>query len=261
MKFILNILHSIYGLYAVLCFFIFMPLILLIYVFLLFLPEQKRMMSIFYINRVWFKLWSVLTGIWMKIEGHDFIERNESYVILLTHNNLLDIPAAASCILHPFKPLVKKELMKIPLMGQLLSLTSIPVSRKSKESRKASFERMVSHINRGISVLIFPEGTRNRSEKPLKDFYDGGFKLAIRTQKPILPVVILGHRELQPVDTFRAKPGTLTFKIMEPINTVGMAAGDAETLKEKVHQLMLKTLLEEDPYTMAKEKDKEKVKS
>ena len=219
------------------------------------------MLSIFYINRVWFKIWSILTGIWMKIEGHDYIDKEESYVIILTHNNLLDIPAAASCILHPFKPLVKKELMKIPLMGQLLSLTSIPVSRKSKESRKASFELMVAHINSGISVLIFPEGTRNRTDKPLKDFYDGGFKLAVRTQKPILPVVILGHRELQPVDSFRAKPGTLTFKIMEPISTVGMSAGDADTLKENVHKLMLNTLLTEDPYTIKREKEKEKVGS
>jgi 1-acyl-sn-glycerol-3-phosphate acyltransferase len=247
-RYLLMPLQALYSFYALALFFLTAIPALLVYSLMALFPARTRMMGIYYYNRTWIGLWSLLTGIWIDIENRRALDPKETYVLAINHNNLLDIPMAGSCIVHPFQPLIKSELLRVPLLGTLFSLTSIPVNRSSPESRAASFERMVRKIQGGMSILIFPEGTRNRTEAPLKSFYDGAFRLAIATQKPVMPVLFMHHRLLQPVKTFWLRPGRIAVRFLEPIPTAGMGEGDSDRLREQVYGLMESTLLRDDRF-------------
>ena len=88
--------------------------------------------------------------------------------------------------LTSLRPLGKKELLNIPVFGWILRSVAVLVDRSNPESRRKSVERLNKIFKRGISVIIFPEGTTNKTDKPLTPFYDGAFRIAIENQGPYL---------------------------------------------------------------------------
>ena len=90
----------------------------------------------------------------------------------------------------------------------------------------------------GISILIFPEGTQNRSKEPLQPFYDGAFRIAIETQQPLLPLVVIGAGKLMPPKKFFIQPGRISIHVLDEIPTEGLTLADVTKLKEKAYQLM-----------------------
>ena len=147
--------------------------------------------------------------------------------------------AAISFGLRVFaKPLVKKELTKIPGIGQLFSLMCLTVDRSDKESRYNSKVKMLSDLKQDISIVIFPEGTRNKSTEPLLSFFDGAFELAIEAQVPIIPVIQLNTRKLNPKSSILFRPGILELVHLPSISTIGLTIDNTKELKEKVHAIM-----------------------
>ena len=124
----------------------------------------------------------------------------------------------------------------------------LPVDRSSKEARNASKVRMLNELKQGISILIFPEGTRNRTKNPLIPFYDGAFELAIEAQVPILPVVLTNIRKINRVDTLLVQPGTLEITHLPPIDTKGLSIHQLEELKQRTFDVMKNNLLQHDEY-------------
>ena len=108
-----------------------------------------------------------------------------------------------------FRPLAKKELLKIPVFGWIAKAATIIVDRSSPESRKKSIDRLKQFLRQGISILIFAEGTQNRSKEVLQPFHDGAFRIAIDTQQPILPMVVIGAGRLMPPSTINLRPGKI----------------------------------------------------
>ncbi|HMR58148.1 MAG TPA: lysophospholipid acyltransferase family protein, partial [Cyclobacteriaceae bacterium] len=97
-------------------------------------------------------------------------------------------------------------------------------------------------LNMGINILVFPEGTQNRTKELLQPFKDGAFRIAADTQKPLLPMVVQGAGKLMPPGTIRLRPGKIKI-IVSPEIPVG-ADEDTKTLKEKTFaklEAMLKT--------------------
>lgn len=238
--------RALYSFYALAVFFITLIPVLILYLLIAWMPHNKRLRTVYVINFVWIKVWGLLTGIIIRIRGSEHKDPKQTYVFMSNHCNLLDIPMTGSHIQHPFMPLIKKQLLNIPGLGQLFAMTSLPVDRTSQESRQRSFRRMVNAIETHTSILIFPEGTRNRTGKPLKDFYDGGFRLALHTQVPIIPVILLNIRDLQPVDTFWLSPGMMTLQYLPAVPTKGLTDADLPALKEQVHSAMYDFIVEHD---------------
>ncbi|MEM6802106.1 MAG: lysophospholipid acyltransferase family protein [Bacteroidota bacterium] len=239
-------LRFIYSLYAFLVFFITGFVTLIYYILISPLPNNTRLRWVYAYNRIWFKTWGYLTGFIFDIRGESYINRKETYVLMANHVNILDIFTTASHIRLPFMPLAKKEVYKVPILGQLVGLNAIPVDRSSPESRKESMKRMVEKMMTGTSILIFPEGTRNRTGQPLKNFYDGGFRLAIEAQKPIIPILLLNTRTLQPVNSVFLQPGRIRMDFLEPIDTQGMSLDDLPALKARIRKLMYEHIVKED---------------
>jgi 1-acyl-sn-glycerol-3-phosphate acyltransferase len=141
-----------------------------------------------------------------------------------------------------FRPLAKKELLKLPVFGWITRVTCVVVDRSSPQSRKRSIDQLIKILKLGISILIFPEGTQNKSGEPLQPFHDGAFRIAIETQQPILPLVVLNAGKLMPPKRLFLQPGLIRIYVGEPIPTAGMTVNEVPELKEKIRLLMLKIL-------------------
>ncbi len=244
-----KLLNLIYVFYVWITFSIWVPIMALVHLGAkLIRDEHRRLRFIYRAHRVWIGSWELLTRINIQVLQADKIHPEQVYIFTANHNNLLDIPVVGSSIIHPWKSLVKREILSYPLVGWLIRNISIPVDRASKESRHQSLLTMIHHLQSGISVLVFPEGTRNRSQDPLKRFHPGAFRAAIAAQVPVMPIVLTGIREMQPVDTLAFYPGTLTMRFLDPIPTQGLVEADEPRLREKVYAIMEREILASDPY-------------
>ena len=247
MKLIVGLAQRIYSIYAFILFFIFL-IVIFIWVVLSFglLSERQRLRGFYRCNQLCMTLWGWLTGIRFVTEHAEKKQKDETYVITPNHVNMLDIIMAGSRVIHDFRVLAKKEFKKIPVMGQIVGLVAITVDRSNKENRQQSLEEMKQWMDRGTSIMIFPEGSRNRSNEILAPFYNGAFSLAIQAQKPILPVILLDHRKLQPIHTFLLKPGKVRVRFLDPEPVAGLSNADLPWLKEQVFNRMKEAIIRHD---------------
>lgn len=150
----------------------------------------------------------------------------------------MDIPALVVTIKGQFRALAKKELLKIPVFGWIAQVMCVVVDRSSNESRRKSMDNLKRILGMGISVLIFPEGTQNRTKEPLQPFYDGAFRIAIETQEPILPIVVLNAGKIMPPGRAYIRPGKIVVVVGEEIPTRGLTLAEMKELREKVFGIM-----------------------
>ncbi|MFK7921597.1 MAG: lysophospholipid acyltransferase family protein [Bacteroidia bacterium] len=245
--------NLLYVSFVILTFIIWVPLVVLAHIFAKILADpHQRLRFIYKVHRIWIGLWEALTRIQINVEDHHKVDPEQTYMFVANHNNLLDVPVVGSCIQHPWKSLVKKEIIDIPILGWIIGNISIPVDRSSKISRSKSLLGMQQNLKEGTSILVFPEGTRNRSEQVLKKFHMGAFRAAIEAQVPIIPIIMIGSREMQPVDTMEFYPGLIQMRFLDPVPTKGLSSNDEATLRDKLYSLMEAELLDNDPYFQPK---------
>ena len=229
---------SIYGLTVFVgSFFIVFPAYLIV---LAIYNEKKAPFVAHRVNYYWAKCVMTLLLIRIKIEGLENIDKNKAYVMVSNHRSQLDIVACVLSCSNMFKYLAKEELTKMPVIGYAVKKFYIPVNRKSREGRAQSITNMIEALKEGISVFIYPEGTRNKTDQPLIPFYDGAFRLAIGEQVPMAVLTIIGAENLlSPKYTMSLHPGLIRCIWSKPIETTGMTVNDIESLKNKVKQTML----------------------
>jgi 1-acyl-sn-glycerol-3-phosphate acyltransferase len=236
---------TLFGLYAMtimlLSFFVVMPCYVIIFSFV---PKDKAPFKAHKISRFWAKLLFTCFFIKVDIKGMEHINPEKAYVFVCNHRSQMDIPLFARACINPFRFLAKIEVTKIPLIGYVVKRLYITVDRKSKDDRAKSFIRMQdSLLKEKISMVIFPEGTRNRTPHPLIDFKDGAFRLAISTKLPVAVLTILNAGEFSPAHKFmQLKPGTIKAIWTEPISTTNMTSNDLPHLKELVRKRILEVL-------------------
>lgn len=183
-----------------------------------------------------------LAGVWVKVKGKENIERKKSYVLVSNHQSYLDAIVNGSSFPGVFKFLAKAELSKPPVFGYLIKRICILTDRSNKASRIKSFQSMVNALKEGYSIMIYPEGTRNLTDRPLLKFYDGAFKLAIDSGTPILVQTLINSGNLLQSHKAKMRPGFIIAVWEAPISTEGMTKDDIPELKEKVRVIMLEKL-------------------
>lgn len=146
-----------------------------------------------------------------------------------------------------FRPLAKKELLKIPVFGWIARSAAVIVDRSSPESRKKSIDRLKKILNQGISILIFAEGTQNRTKEILQPFKDGAFRIAVDAQQSIIPIVVIGAGPLMPPGTINLKPGLIRIFVGKEIKTEGLSPADIPDLKKKTFTTMKSMIVENMP--------------
>jgi 1-acyl-sn-glycerol-3-phosphate acyltransferase len=192
----------------------------------------------FFFMKLWSWVFSKLNFIPYDMIGRDKIHRKKAYIYISNHTSSLDLPGIAMTIKGQFRPLAKKELLKVPVFGWITRATCVVVDRSSVQSRKRSMDFLKKILRYGISILIFPEGTQNRSSDPVLPFHDGAFRIAIETQQPILPMAVIGAGKLMPPKQFFIQPGKIKIIVMDEIPTLGMTLDSLPALKEKVFNLI-----------------------
>lgn len=184
----------------------------------------------------------MLTFIRYEFHGRENFRKGQSYIFVSNHTSFLDLPGLRLLIPGEFRPLAKKELLKIPVFGLIARGATVIVDRSSGESRKRSLDKLKKTLAEGISILLFAEGTQNRSKEVLQPFKDGAFRLAIDTQMPLLPMVVIGAGPLMPPGTINLRPGRIKIIVGPGIATVGMTETAAlknhtfEIMKEMIHK-------------------------
>jgi 1-acyl-sn-glycerol-3-phosphate acyltransferase len=175
-----------------------------------------------------------LTPMWhFRVTGEMPADPRNPYVVVANHESFVDILLIAHM---PFemKWLTKKELFKIPIVGWLLRLAGdVPLTRGEKSSANTAMNQCKVWLDRKVSVMIFPEGTRSTTGE-MGRFKDGAFRLAIEAQLPILPLAVHGaHNALHPHD-WRMYPTRAEARVLEPVPTAGLTMDDLDSLREAV---------------------------
>lgn len=182
----------------------------------------------------------LLTGVFRRNHNRRILKGKGPFVVVSNHRSFLDILINASAFPGVYKFLSKKEMTKIPIWGITVRRLCILVDRKSPESRAQSVDRMRQSLQSGFSILLYPEGTRNRTDKPLTDFYDGAFRLAAETGFPLAIMTLNDPRKYNdPRQTLDLAPGMVDV-YWDLIEDTG--SHTAEELKEMTRQAMLSHL-------------------
>lgn len=232
-----DFIAKIFAVWALIIFIVTLfPVALLIWIFGI-LNEPLRTEKFRLVSKFWMRIFFFFTGCSLKVIGKNYFKKDERYIITCNHNSLMDVPVSTPFIPGPNKTIAKVEMAKIPLFGLIYKRGSILVDRKDKNSRKDSFRKMKNVLQTGMHVCIYPEGTRNRTIQPLKEFHDGAFRLAIETGNPILPALIFNTKKiLPPGKVFYFWPAKMEIHFLEPVYL--KEDENYETLKEKIYTLM-----------------------
>jgi len=241
MGWLLKPFQWIYSIYALV---VFVAIMLLIFPFVIIASFFGRIRGgnmILQLCMLWADLWFFLIFIYVRRIYEAPHEKDKPYIFVANHISYLDAPIIVKAWRQPVRPLGKVEMGRVPVFGFIYRKAIVTVDRSSPENRQESINILKRVIKRGISIVVFPEGTFNTTNKPLKDFYDGAFRVAVETQTPVKPVVFLDAFErMHYRSIFSLTPGRCRIVYLEEIPVEGL---EVQELKERVYAAMEKTLL------------------
>ena len=193
-------------------------------------------------GRLWAKSILWFSRVKVSVQGLEHIDPGAPYVYMANHQSMFDILVLLGHLPVQFRWLAKKELFKIPIFGYAMARVGyISIDRSDRKSAIKSLHEAARKIARGVSVVVFPEGTRSE-DGHLKNFKKGGFHLAIDSGRPIVPVVIFGSHRVMPKGTLRIRPGRIVLSISAPVATESCQGKTKEALMKNVWSTMKKDM-------------------
>lgn len=194
------------------------------------------------VARSWARGILFVSRISVTVKGISNLNPSESYIYMSNHLSNFDIPLLLAHLPVQFRWLAKAELFRIPIFGLALKRAGyIRIDRANLRSAITSLKRAADIIRDGVSVLIFPEGTRSRDGK-LRPFKKGGFVMAMNSGVSIVPVVLHGTWEIMSKTGLRIEPGNAVLEILPPIDVSAYAGRSKEDLIVKVRDVMMDAL-------------------
>jgi 1-acyl-sn-glycerol-3-phosphate acyltransferase len=183
-----------------------------------------------------------MTPIKVRKFGSEWIDADQSYVVVSNHQSLYDIFILYGWLGIDIKWVMKKELRKIPIIGYIChKMEHIYIDRSNRRTAINTINRAKSKITRGTSVIFFPEGTRS-IDGTLGRFKKGAFRLAVDLGLPILPITISGTHDILPKHTVDLFPGPANMVIHPPIHVLPMDRENLEPLMQKTRNVIASAL-------------------
>jgi 1-acyl-sn-glycerol-3-phosphate acyltransferase len=203
-------------------------------------PFDRKGKVVHRYGRLWGKVALLANQVRVRMEGLEHLKKESPYIFMSNHQGSYDIFALLSHLPFQFKWLAKKELFSIPIFGWAMAAAGyISIDRQGTRETVEAMNEAARKIRDGMSVVIFPEGSRS-PDGSIQPFKKGGFTLAIKSQVPIVPIAITGSRDIMPKDKLTANPGEIRMRIGLPIETQHFSLKDRKSLMEKVSEAITK---------------------
>jgi 1-acyl-sn-glycerol-3-phosphate acyltransferase len=193
----------------------------------------------FSISKLWAYIMLAVSFVRTEIKNKNKILKGESYVIISNHQSHYDIIALVTRLGIQFRWIIKKEILKLPIFGYALYASrNIFIDRSNTTSAIESIKRGFDRLPKGVSVMVFAEGTRS-PDGQIHEFKKGGFVTAVTRKIPILPVTVNGSRRVMRKGSFTLKPGKIQIVIGDPIETSGYTTDTVQNLIIKTRQTII----------------------
>ena len=245
MKTTRRIFRFFFSIYGFLVFLLLMFLLLPLFIWAFLQDDVKGGNLVYRISRFWADAFFFFTGIrhWNIYEERP--EEDTEYIFVSNHISYLDIPMMMKVIRkRDVRILGKAEMNKVPVFGTIYKKGTVSVYRNNPVARAESVKKLIGFVQKKISVFICPEGTFNMTGQPLKNFYDGAFRIAIETQKPVCPILFLDtYDRLGYKSIFSLNPGKCCGVFLSSTPTKGMTQKDMPVLKQKIFKQMEDALI------------------
>jgi 1-acyl-sn-glycerol-3-phosphate acyltransferase len=190
------------------------------------------------VGRIWAKCILRVSKIKVTVKGYSNLKPGKSYIYMPNHVSNIDIPVLQAYLPVQFRWLAKAELYKIPIFGHAMkSAGYISIDRSDRRSAINSLNHVARIIRNGVSVIIFPEGTRSRTRN-IQPFKKGGFVLAVDSGVSIIPIIIHGTGQIMPRKKISIKSGNVTLEITKPIKSSDYTRKTKDDLMKKVRNII-----------------------
>ena len=192
--------------------------------------------------RFWGRSGLFLAGLTVEVRGTENILTDRPAIYVSNHQSNFDILALFAGLPVQFRWLAKAELFKIPIFSHgMRGCGYICIDRSNREAAFQSIEAAAEKIKNGVSVMIFPEGTRSPDGRllPLKK---GGFVLAAKSKVPVVPMIITGSLPIMPKKRIKIKSGVIMLDILTPVDTAPYEIESKHELLDVVSDIMKSAL-------------------
>jgi 1-acyl-sn-glycerol-3-phosphate acyltransferase len=175
--------------------------------------------------RAWSRVILATTGVHVDVSGLERLESDRAYVFVANHQSIYDIPIVFWSLPYQIRIIAKESLGRLPFLGWHLRRTGHMLVDRRHPNRAAIFGRASKLMNEGLSLIVFPEGTRSRDGR-VGPFKGGSFYLALEAELPVVPISIVGSRHVMLKGRLATYPGRVKLIVHEPIDTTGLTGGD-----------------------------------
>lgn len=198
-------------------FFISIHCVIIAILTILVSPLDRNGKITHYLSKIFGGVILFIAGVKVKTEGTELLDNNRNYIFISNHASYFDIPVLMKAIPNNVRFIYKDSLTKIPILGWGMYLGGyLPISRDNVRDAMKSLKEAAKKVLKGISVVIFPEGTRSYDGKP-GEFKRGMFVLADEAKVPLVPVAIIGSEKILPRSRFKINSGTVKVVFNKPV--------------------------------------------
>jgi 1-acyl-sn-glycerol-3-phosphate acyltransferase len=187
--------------------------------------------------RTWARLILATTGVRVTVTGLERLTPGATYVFVANHQSIYDIPVLFWSLPFQLRIIAKESLGRFPFLGWHLRRTGHMLVDRSRPDRTKIFGWASRLTSQGLSLIVFPEGTRSRSGR-VGRFKGGSFYLALQAGLPIVPLSVVGSRHVMLKGRLATYPGDVTLVVHAPIDTTGLADTDPREFGERVRRLL-----------------------
>jgi 1-acyl-sn-glycerol-3-phosphate acyltransferase len=187
--------------------------------------------------RTWSRLILVTTGVRVDVIGLERLEPGRTYVFVSNHQSFYDIPILFRFLPYQLRIISKESIGRFPFLGWHLRRTGHMLVDRSRRSQTRVFDWASRLTASGLSLIVFPEGTRSRDGR-VAEFKGGSFFLALDAGLPIVPISVIGSRHVMLKGRLATYPGHVRLVIHDPIDTSGMSRKDARDFAERVRRII-----------------------
>jgi len=239
MHFLFKPFQWVYCIYALALFIAIMLVLFPIMLIASFFGRIRGGNMIYRLCMLWGDIWFFLVFIRHRNYYEQPLDKDKQYIFVGNHISYLDAPLLVKTIRRPIRALGRIELSNMPVFGFIYRRVVVIVDRSNAEHRAKSVRNLKSVIKKGVSIIVMPEGTFNMGPEPLKNFYDGAFRVAIETQTAIKPFLLLdAYDRLHYRNLFTLTPGKSRSVFLNEISVEGLTLADVHFLRQKVYDTM-----------------------